>query len=136
MQDFTNQEVALIYMFLGGIPYYLEQFTEQDNFIRSVNDTIFTSKSIFLDEYKEVLNLDFNSAGLETVTGLLSFFNFAGKTKLQLQKLTSLPESNTRYFLNNLLDYEIIFARKDSFTKKSSEYKKFYLKDFYLNFYF
>lgn len=123
-------------MFLGGIPYYLEQFTEQDNFIRSVNDTIFTSKSIFLDEYKEVLNLDFNSAGLETVTGLLSFFNFAGKTKLQLQKLTSLPESNTRYFLNNLLDYEIIFARKDSFTKKSSEYKKFYLKDFYLNFYF
>lgn len=133
----TNEQVCLLYMMVGGIPYYLEQIKVSDNFIRSVNQSIFTKSTIFLDEIRELLNLDFSGKSHDNVITLLSFLGQAGSTQESLVKKTGLSESTLRYLLNKLMSYEIVF-RKTPFgnRKTNSSGAKYYMRDFYLNFYF
>jgi uncharacterized protein len=56
----TDEEICLIYMMTGGVPYYLCRVPKVTNFIRAVNETFFTRRTIFLEEIEEILDLEFN----------------------------------------------------------------------------
>lgn len=136
--QYSEEQVCLIYMMLGGIPYYLEQIIPQENFIRTINQAIFTKDTIFLDEVNEVLNLELNLAGTETAKKILSLLGQYGKTQKQLVEISGMPESSLRSILEKLLDYKILyleesFQKKNNFTARD---RRYYMKDCYLNFYF
>lgn len=133
----TEEQVCLVYMMLGGIPYYLEQIKVSDNFIRSINQSVFTQSGIFLNEVHDLLNLEFSDQSHKNVFNILSFLTQSGSTQANLIKKTGLGESTVRYILNKLIDYEIVFT-KTSYGKKQSNSAgiKYYMRDFYLNFYF
>jgi len=133
-----NEEIALTYMMLGGIPYYLNQIKEaEQGFIHSMNNAVFTSGTIFLEEVDEVLRLEFNQQSLKTVKKILGSLGQDGKSQADVQKATGLPLTTVARTLDNLSDYGIAFMKTVAHREKQNESGiRYYLKDFYLNFYF
>lgn len=137
-KSFNDMELLLTYGFLGGIPYYWNQIDPNLNFIQAINKTCFTKGSIFLEEYVELLNLEFQKNSIQTLRKLLSHINGSGKTAVALSKDSDLSHSTVNDLLNKLENYQLLF-RKTPLFKKINENNRgnlYYLKDFYLNFYF
>lgn len=131
--DWTREQVALIYMLVGGIPYYLEQFIEKENFIRSVNSTLFSAGTIFLDEIDEILKLDFNRSGVQSVKKVLSAIQIGGSSFKRITEGSTLSKSSVSEYLHKLEDYRLVFRHTQTTTDKSP---RFYMKDFFLHCYF
>lgn len=53
------EQAALVYMMVGGIPYYLENVAYGDNFMRAVENTFFVKNSLFLEEAREILSTEY-----------------------------------------------------------------------------
>jgi AAA+ ATPase superfamily predicted ATPase len=136
--EWTHEQVCLLYMMVGGIPYYLEQFVDRKNFIRSINKTLFTQSSIFLDEMQEVLKLEFKSRGLEKAAAVLSVLGVQGTTEAQVVKKTGLAQSTAHEVLDTLVDYDLIEARNKlpAVKKQNDAGIRYHSTDFFLNFYF
>lgn len=133
-----KEEIALTYMMLGGCPYYLERVNPKSGFVLGINDAIFTKTSIFIDEINEILRLDFNERGTETVKKILSVLGQDGSTQQGVVEKTGLPQSVVADTIEKLLSYEIIFEKKNVGQKSKLKARgtKSVMKDFYLNFYF
>ncbi len=125
-------------MLVGGIPYYLNQFQKNENFIQTINKTLFTKESIFYEEVDEILRLEFNSAGILTVKKILATLGISGRILNDIQRKTKLAIGTLSESLDKLIEYGIVFESR-SFFQRQLEIKrgvKFKLKDFYLNTYF
>ena len=109
--QWTYEEVALGYMMLGGVPYYLERVAlqQEENFFRAINGAVFTAGSIFLDEFGETLNLEFTKSSRNTITKILGSLGQDGATQDVIIKKTNLSESTMHDALAKLLDYGLIF---------------------------
>lgn len=131
-------EVCLLYMMTGGIPYYLEQIDPQKGFIHAVNDAIFTGRSIFIEEIDELLDLDFNRSGKKTVKKVLSSLGQDGSSQERVIGATGLPSSTVSDILEKLKEYNIIFEKLPAHTnpQRNRAGIRYYAKDFFLNFYF
>jgi hypothetical protein len=132
------EEVLFLYMLVGGIPYYLNQFDKELNFIQNINKTLFTKESIFSEEVDEVLRLEFNSAGVRTIKKILATLGITGRVLNEIQKKSKVPVGTLMESLEKLVEYGLAFEFKPVFQKKleikrGSKYK---IKDFYLNSYF
>lgn len=135
---FTEEELLLAYGILGGIPYYWNQIDRSQNFIQAINKTCFTKGSIFLEEYVELLNLEFQKNGVQTISRILEHINGGGKTASTLAKDARLPDSTVGDLVEKLENYQLLFKKTPLFgkSKENSRGALYYLKDFYLNFYF
>lgn len=133
-----NEEVALTYMMLGGIPYYLNRIKDSSRgFIQCMNDAVFTDDTIFLEEIDEVLRLEFNEHGLKTAKTILSCLGQSGTTQAAIQRITGFALTTVARALKNLSDYGLVFQKAPAHTKKQNEAGTLYfMKDFYLGFYF
>ncbi len=133
-----NEEVALTYMMLGGIPYYLNQIENRERgFIHSINQAVFTNTGIFLEEVDEVLRLEFKEHGLKTAKIILGTLGQDGKTQAEIQKTTGLPLTTVVHALENLTDYGILFQKTPAHGKRLNDAGlRYFIKDFYLNFFF
>lgn len=136
----NEQEIALTYMLFGGIPYYLAQLDGDIGFIHAINRAVFSRESIFIDEVDEILGLEFNQAGLKTVKKILSIVGIFGASQADVRKALQIPSSTLSEVFEKLVDYGILFLEEDlgrsvSLSKKGVE-ARYFLKDFYLNFYF
>lgn len=136
--DWLDAEVCLVYMMLGGIPYYLERLDADLGFVHAVNEALFTSKTIFLEEVDEILKLEFNEGGRRNVAKILESVGQDGKTQDVLVKQTGLPQSTVAGLLEKLSEYRIIFEKYPVNTppRKQREGIRYYMKDFFLNFFF
>lgn len=137
--QWSTQEIVLTYMMLGGLPHYLNQIDSQKNFIIAINDAIFLKDAIFLEEVNEVLGLEFNKAGVETAKTILSVLGQDGKEHAKIVQQTGKSPSLATEMLEKLLDYEIVFEKfpiKNSPHRKKTLGPRFYMKDYYLNFFF
>lgn len=128
----SREEVCLVYMMLGGVPYYLQQFKDTDNFIRAVNKVLFTEETIFLDEAREVLKLEFNKAGLDAVLSVLSAVRLTGSTEKNISTMSGVPRSSVYDYIQKLLEYEIL----GYYSIQGNTSKRYYIRDFFLNCYF
>ena len=135
-----NEEVALTYMLLGGIPYYLQRIIDQGShreFMHCINDAVFTKESIFLEEIDELLGLEFNKRGTETVKRILASLGQDGKTQTEIQKITGIPKQTISDMLGLLVEYKLVFEKSPAHeTKRNYSGIRYFMKDFYLNFYF
>ncbi len=138
LQDWSRSEICLLYMMLGGVPYYLEALEPEKGFIHCINDAIFLNDSIFLEEVNQVLKLEFNSTGLATTRKILSHIGQQGSTITSIAERAQLPLSSVSSAIEKILEYQIVFARTpmNTETKENSHGIRYYMKDFFLNFYF
>ncbi len=136
----TQQEVALLYMLIGGVPYYLQQIDASLGFINSINQAIFTSTTIFLDEVDEILGLEFNKLGLVNIKKILSVLADYGGSQAKVRKLFKISPSTISPLFEKLQNYKLIeifndFRYKDKLLIQGKE-NRFFINDFYLNTFF
>lgn len=138
LRNWNMEEVALTYMMIGGVPYYLERLDPEKTFIKAINDSFFTREHNLLDEIDDLLGLDFNSLGKQTVIKILSALGQSGTEHKSIVLKTGLPKSTVSRTLEKLLDYGIVFEKRKANTPLTSIKGniKYYMKDFFLNFYF
>ncbi|MBF0104731.1 MAG: AAA family ATPase [Deltaproteobacteria bacterium] len=138
LKKWSLQEVCLLYMMIGGIPYYLERLDPTRGFIHAINDALFTQSHNLLAEPAELLSLDFNRAGQKTAEHIMSVLGQGGSDQLNIVKKTGLPKATVSHIINKLLDYEIVFKKFPAHKKpaRNQEGVHYFIKDFYLNFYF
>lgn len=136
LPSWNRHEACLAYMMLGGIPYYLQTIDPRKGFIQGVNDAIFTSSSIFLEEVDEILRLEFNSQGVETIKKLLIAADIVGSSKSTIAKKCDLPLSTVSEAIDQLVTYELMF-RKSIITGdgKCTPSNIYYVRDSFLNLY-
>lgn len=133
----TLEQIIFSFFFLGGIPYYWNQTTDRQNFIQCLNRTLFNSSSIFLDEVSELLRLEFNKAGIETIKKIIRAIGIHGANEAKIVTRSRLSQSTLNEAIQKLLDYKLIFEKQNPFTIKSKKNRGtvYYLKDFLLSSY-
>jgi AAA+ ATPase superfamily predicted ATPase len=136
--EWSHEEISLIYMMIGGIPYYLNRIIYTKNFINAINKSFFTRSTIFLDEIDEIINLEFNKSSKERIRALISALGQEGKTIANICRSTGISESSVRENIEKLVDYGLVFEKKPMGrpSKKNKAGTRYYMRDFYLNFYF
>ena len=134
----NKEEVCLLYMMFGGVPYYLEQFDKSKPFLRALNDAALTTNSIFLDEIDAILKVESSGEGaLANVKRVLSSLGQDGKTVRGIEDVTRLGETNVHSIINRLESYGLIKERKPLGDKKKNRAGfRYFMEDFYLNTYF
>ena len=123
-------------MMFGGIPYYLNLIARDKPFIHAINDAAFSKDSIFLEEIDEILSIEFNSQGRESVKSILSFLGQDGTSQASIVKKSGIAQSTVSDIIEKLLDYKIIFPKSPAHKTQVSRGTKYHMKDFYLNFYY
>jgi len=134
----TKEQICLVFMMTGGVPYYLERIPRDDNFIRAINKAFFTHDTIFLDEFREVINLEFTKASAKTAEKILGTLGQDGSTLENIRKKSSIKsESTVRTMVDQLLEFDIVVEKSKAGEHKANRRgSKFYMKDPFLNFYF
>ena len=133
----TAEQVCLVFMMTGGVPYYLERIP-RGNFIRAINKAFFTKETIFLDEFREVLNLEFTKGSARTAEAIMSSLGQDGSTLENIRKKSKIKnESTVRNMVDQLVAYQLVGEKARTGERKANRRgSKFYLKDPFLNFYF
>lgn len=136
--DWTDEEICLIAMMVGGVPYYLEQVRPDSNFIRAVNHSMFCRDTIFLEEVDAILKLETTRTGArKRVKDLLACLGPDGKTEATIIRQTGMAQDTVHRILERLLDYGLIRERRPlGRVKKNRSGVRFHMDDFYLNLYF
>jgi len=134
----SPEEICLIYMMTGGVPYYLHQVPRIGNFINAVNQAFFTRSTIFLDELDELITLEFNKTTKGRIRQILAALSQQGRTVARIQHATGIPESSVRETIAKLVDYGLVFEKlpMGGSGRKNKSRTRYYMRDFYLNFYF
>jgi hypothetical protein len=134
----TREQVALVYMLLGGVPYYLEQLSDTSNFLRSLNNALFSSQSIFLGEIDAVLKVETAGKGaLENVKRVLAALGQDGSTEARIAETTGLGQTSIHDILGRIESYGIVRERLPFGAKRERKRDvRYYMDDFYLNTYF
>ncbi|MBW1898215.1 MAG: hypothetical protein JRI61_04060, partial [Deltaproteobacteria bacterium] len=138
----TKEQTCLIYMMVGGVPYYLNQIErntkEDSNFFRVINKTFFTSRSIFLNELENILFLDFrNIDAIENVKHILRAMGQDGATEAIIVSRTGIPKSSVNTIISKLIDYKIVFRSYPMGKKKKKNHAgaRYTMRDPFLHFY-
>lgn len=137
-QKLKPEQTSLLYMILGGIPYYWNQLYFDLSFIQLLNKAFAIKNNIFLEEVDEVLRLEFNQAGLKTIKKILRTISLKGNTLDSIQSKSKLATGTLVDSINKLCEYNILFEESSVYGKQLEIKRgsKFFMKDFYLNFYF
>jgi hypothetical protein len=138
-KNLKQEQTALLYMLLGGIPYYWNQLDFEKNFIQLLNQAFAESSTIFLEEVDEILRLEFNQAGVKTIKKILKTLGLRGAPLVTIQKKTKLPTGTLADSIEKLCEYNLLFEKTPVYSKKTLEIRrgsKYVMKDFYLNSYF
>ncbi len=136
--QWTKEQICLVFMMTGGVPYYLARIPRDDNFIRAINKTFFTRDTIFLDEFREVINLEFTRESARTAETILAALGQDGSTLENIRRKTSISnESTVRTMIGQLLEFEIVTEKAQAgATRANRRGNKYYIRDPFLNFYF
>lgn len=136
--NWTEEEVCLTAMMLGGVPYYLEQIRQDDNFIRAINRALFYRDTIFLEEVDSILKLETSRVSARgRVRTLLACLGQDGTTQATIVRRTGMAQDTVHRIIERLLDYGIVRERRPlGRTKRNRSGVRFYMDDFYLNLHF
>ena len=136
--EWNNSETALAYFMTGGVPYYFNRIDSARGFIHGINEAFFIKERNLLEEIDEIVSLEFNQQGQETVKKILSVVGQSGSSQKQIVLKTGLSEPVVSRTVENLVRYSLLFIKKP-YGRKPYQYEDlpvYYMKDFFLNFYF
>jgi len=134
----SPEEICLVYMMIGGVPYYLENVRSRENFMRAVNGSFFTRDTIFLEEVDSLLKLEAATTGARArIKEILACLGQDGATESSVIRKTGYGQDYVHKVIDRLIDYGIVHERRPLESVKSNRSGvRYYMDDFYLNFYF
>lgn len=132
------REVCILYMMTGGVPYYLQRVDPELGFVYAINRAFFSAERNLLEEVDEIISLDFNAQGRASVKRILGAVGQDGSSQKNIAIKTGISVSSVSKFVESLVKYKILFAKTPAFRKKYKyeDFPRYYMKDFFLNFYF
>lgn len=136
--EWSDEEVALLFMMTGGIPYYLNQIDPEKLFIHGLNEAFFLKSSIFLEEIDEVLRIEFNKSSVITAKNIFRTLGNFGANQASIIEKANLSKSTVSEALLKMVEYDLIFQKRPLNTAPKANNKGlyYYAKDFYINTYF
>jgi uncharacterized protein len=136
--DWTDEQVCLIYMMLGGVPYYLENIRRQRNFIQTVNTSIFRQDTLFLEEMDAILRTEITREDAKRrAEEVLTSLGQDGATERAIVEHTGLAQDTVHRILARLLDHGLVEERRPlGRPLRNRAGVRFFMADFYLNFHF
>lgn len=138
LADWTKSEIIFLQMMLGGIPYYLNQIAIDKPFLQALNEAFFCPSTIFLTEVDEILRMEFNKSGINSVKKIMTAIGSSGKTIQRLIETSRMPTATVDSLLNKLIEYNLIEERMPALEKIKANRRgvRMYIKDSFLIFYF
>ena len=131
---FTPQEVARIYMSLGGIPFYLENLRKGESFSSAIERMCFSLSGILKNEYKNLYQALFNHADLhQSIVAALSAQPYGIDRTVILKKLNIKKNGSYHRALEELIVSDFVTEnipfqkkKKGSVYRLIDEYSLFY----------
>jgi predicted AAA+ superfamily ATPase len=140
LPNWKLEELLMLYMLIGGIPYYLQQIDPRLGFVKAISKTLFSAGTIFLQEANEVLGLEFNRMSIENVKKILSVLAVHGGSQREVRKKFKLSSSTVSELFTKLQEFQIISPVRNYSKRrqlKINGVETFYIiDDFYLNTFF
>ena len=93
----SNQEVAKIYMTLGGVPFYLENLRKGESFPAAIERICFSPNGILHNEYNNLFNALFTNAELHQEIAAALASQSAGMTHTELLKKMNRSQATGSY---------------------------------------
>lgn len=130
----TADDVLAFYILTGGIPKYIEQFTDSDSLTRDeMLHEILQKNSVFLQEGKYVLIEEFG----KEYTVYFSVLSLIAAGNTSRSAIESVLQKDIGGYLSRLEnDYRIIKKHLPIFAKPGARNSRYFIKDNFLNFWF
>jgi len=130
----TNQEIARIYMTLGGIPFYLEGLRKGESFSAAIERMCFAPNGILHLEYQNLYQALFTNAEMHQAIIEILAKNRGGQTRNQIasqlktKKTGSFNRAIEELIMSDFVEENIPFGKKkrDSFYRVIDEFSVFY----------
>jgi len=135
--SWSQEQTALLYMILGGIPLYLNLISKNLPFVHAVNQALFCGGGMFVKEQRELLSLEFNLQGENFSQLILTELGRYSYTKGELEKILGRASARVSDLIEKLLQYKILrgIKRIDGKTANKRDYR-YTICDPYLLFYY
>lgn len=130
----TNQEIAKIYMVLGGIPFYLDNLRKGESFAAAIERICFSPTGLLRNEYQNLYQALFNQAELhQTIVSTLANRQY-GLSRLDILKSLNVKGSGSyQRALEELIVSDFIIEnapfgnkKRGNFYRLTDEYSIFY----------
>lgn len=133
--DFNNQNILILYLVTGGVPFYLSKIQWKDSAIAIIERLAFRKKAFFLNEFDNLFSSLFkNFEGHVNIVKILANYRY-GIGKSKLLALMGADGGNSAKRLQELEDAGFIMKfkplfhqRKGNYYRLIDEYTYFYLK--------
>jgi AAA+ ATPase superfamily predicted ATPase len=131
---FNPKEFLAFYILTGGVPKYIEIFTDRKAFTLSkMLNIILKENSLFLEEGKNILIEEFG----KDYAVYFSILSLIASSKTSRSEIESILKKHTGGYLDKLEnEYNIIKKIKPVFAKPGSRSQRYFIDDNFLNFWF
>jgi AAA+ ATPase superfamily predicted ATPase len=104
--DYTLKERMIAYAVLGGIPFYLKQFSPELSIEENIKQNILSRETILYNEIEFMLKQELReTATYNTIIAAIAL----GNTKLnEISQKTKIDASKVNVYLKNLIDRDIV----------------------------
>ena len=133
-----NRSIVDLYMVLGGVPFYLENYSKKLSVVQNINQLCFSQNGLLLDEYNRLFDSLFDDSKMhkKIVEELAKVKKGLQRSNLiQVLKFKGAPPGSFQRALKNLeesgfIDVKSAFrkAERDNIYRLCDEYTLFYLK--------
>jgi uncharacterized protein len=133
--QFTLQEVAKIYMSLGGIPFYLEKLRKGESFAAAIERLCFSPTGILHNEYDNLFKALFNNAEIhQQIVAILATHHYGMAHAEILQKMDKTqPTGSYQRAIEELIVSDFIIEntafgkkKRGAMYRLTDEYSVFY----------
>ncbi len=133
--SFSNQDIAKIYMSLGGIPFYLENIRKGESFAVAIERLCFAPTGILHNEYNNLFQALFNNAEMhQQIVSVLAGRHYGLSHSEILQQIgISQPSGSYQRAIDDLLISDFIIEniawgkkKRGSFFRLTDEFSNFY----------
>ena len=132
----SRYEVAVGYMILGGVPYYLDMLDSRFSLANNINDLLFRPKGLLSNEFSNLYAALFkNSADYIKVVEVLSKKRI-GMSRTEIIAATSIPSGNGLSTLLNNLEWCGFIRKYRNYKALRKETWLYQLVDFFTIFHF
>lgn len=115
---YTHQEIARIYMSLGGIPFYLENLRKGESFAVAIERMCFSPSGLLKNEYKNLYQALFNHADLhQAIVAVLASHHYGRSHSDILDKLKMKSTGSYQRAIEELIISDFV-AEHTPFKKK------------------
>jgi len=131
---FSDQEIAKIYMVLGGIPFYLENLRKGESFPVAIERICFSPKGLLHNEYRNLYQALFKNSDLhQSIVAVLAARQYGMTRKELLQELNHPSTGTFQRSLEELMVSDFVIEsipfgkkKRGSFYRLVDEYSIFY----------